>query len=147
MTPLAKHEWRRLLAKLPGCFPLIQGVLRMSGLNHLLDSLTLRAANGAMHTFTFRSGKFNGQQFNGRAIEQVLGEHGIRVYERSKLGGGELGFSVRRDQAEWAEYLLCRAGVPLTCELLNPEHDELLHPQGKKPKSVLERVMQWLEWF
>ena len=142
MTSLTVLKWLPLLVKLVGYFSLLQGVLRMSGLNHLLDSLTLRAANGAMHKFAFRTGKFN-----GRGIEQLLGEHGIRVFERTKLGGGELGFSVRRDQAEWAEYLLCRAGVPLTSELLNPKHDDLLHPQGKKPRSLLERILQWLEWF
>jgi len=147
LTTLAALKWLPLLIKILGSFPFFQRVLRMTGLNHLLDSLTLRAANGAMHKFAFRTGKVGGQHFGGREVEQLLGERGIRVYERTKLGGGELGFSIRRDQAEWAEYLLCRAGVPLTSELLNPEHDELLHPKGKKPKSALERVLGWLEWF
>lgn len=147
MTTLALLKWLPLLLRLLGSIPFfrtswVQGVLHMTGLNHLLDSLTLRAAHGSMHRFVFRTGKFNGRQ-----VEQLLGERGIRVYERTKLGGGELGFSVRRDQAEWAEYLLCHAGVPLTSELLNPEHDELLHPKGKGSKSVLDRVMGWLEWF
>lgn len=135
-------KWRPLLRRLLGWFPVVKGMLHMSGLNQLLDSLTLRAAHGAMHKFAFRTGKHSGRQ-----VEQLLAERGIRVYERTKLGAGELGFSVRSDQAEWAEYLLCHDGVPLTSELLNPAHGELLHPNGKGAKTLLDRIMQWLAWF
>lgn len=142
MTLLALAKWLPLILKILALFPRLKGVLHMSGLNHLLDSLTLRAAHGNMHNFTFRPGKFKGKD-----VEHLLAERGIRVFERTRLQGGELGFSVRRDQAEWAEYLLCRAGVPLTSALLNPEHDALLNPRDAQPKSTLDRIMRWLDWF
>jgi hypothetical protein len=31
---------------------------------------------------------------------------------------------VKRSQAIWAEYVLCRAGVPLTCQMLDPRNRE-----------------------
>lgn len=114
----------------------------MKTFNQLLDSVTLRAAHGSMHSFTFRP-----NTLKARDVERILAERGIQIFERVKVGGGELGFSVRREQAEWAEYLLCRSGVALTSPLLNPDHDALLHQQGRKSGSIFDRVMQMLEFF
>lgn len=122
------------------------GGMRMTTFNQLLDSFSLRAAHGAMHTFTFRPGGHAGA-LKSRDVERILSERGIQIFSRTKIGAGELGFSVRSDQAEWAEYLLCRAGVNLTSPLLNPDHDALLHPKGRKSGNLFDRVMQFLEFF
>ena len=115
----------------------------MSNLNQWLDSFAVRAAHGPLHAFTFA----RGGGFSGREVERLLLDKGIRVFERTRLPGGDLGFSVRANQAEWAEYLLCRAGVPLTCELLDPANDILLNGDPNAPRSLLERVMRFVEWF
>lgn len=114
----------------------------MRGLNEVLDSLALRAAHGSLHEFTFQQG----HGFRGREVERLLLDHGIRIYERKRVGPGELGFSVRRDQAEWAETILCRAQVPLTCDLLDPENESLLNVGGE-PRSLLERILAALSRF
>lgn len=114
----------------------------MRGLNQILDSLSLRAAHGSLHVFTFQQG--NG--FRGRDVERLLLEHDIRIYERTRVGPGELGFSVRRDQAEWAETILCRAQVPLTCELLDPDNQSLLDAGRQRP-SLLDRILDALARF
>lgn len=115
----------------------------MPGLNQMLDSFMVRAANGPLHQFTFRTG----YGFRGRDVEMILRDHGIKVFERVKLGRGELAFSVRQDQAEWAEYLLCRARVPLTCELLDPDNEILLNGGEKPRRSFLERLVNALARF
>jgi hypothetical protein len=114
----------------------------MSNLNQWLDSFAVRAANGPLHTFTFA----RGGGFSGREVERLLLDKGIAVFERTRLPGGDLGFSVRADQAEWAEYLLCRAGVPLTCPLLDPANDILLNGDPNEPRSLLDKVVRFVEW-
>lgn len=115
----------------------------MPNLNELLDSFAVRAANGPLHAFTFA----RGGGFSGREVEQLLLEKGIRVFERTRLPDGDLGFSVRAAQAEWAEYLLCRAGVPLTCPLLDPANDILLNGDPSAPRSLLDKITRFVEWL
>ena len=115
----------------------------MPNLNSLLDSLSVRAAHGPLHAFTFA----RGGGFSGREVERLLLDKGIRVFERTRLPDGNLRFSVRADQAEWAEYLLCRAGVPLTCDLLDPANDILLNGDPDAPRSILAHIMRFVEWF
>jgi hypothetical protein len=115
----------------------------MHNLNQMLDTFWVRAAVGPLHAFTFR----RGGGFAGRDVERILTESGIRVYERVRVGRDQLGFSVRRDQALWAEYLLCRARVPLTCDLLDEEHERLLHGDVQSHRSLLDRVLDALASF
>jgi hypothetical protein len=115
----------------------------MANLNRFLDAFSVRAANGPLHAFTFR----RGGGFAGREVERLLLDKGIRIFERTRLPSGDLGFSVRADQAEWAEYLLCRAGVPLTCELLDPANDILLNGDPSEPRSFLDKIVRFVDWF
>ena len=115
----------------------------MPGINQMLDSFVVRAANGPLHQFTFR----RGHGFRGRDVEMILREHGIKVFERVSLPQGELGFCVRQDQAEWSEYLLCRARVPLTSDLLDPENEILLNGGKSERPSLLARVLDALGRF
>lgn len=50
-------------------------------------------------------------------------------------------FVVKRKQAVWAEYLLCRAGVPLACDLLDPRNAEYpeQHPVDSMPVPWTEK--------
>ena len=54
--------------------------------------------------------------WNGQMVENVLARHGIKVWDRG-ASGEELYFCVKRRQVKWAEYVLLRAGVPVTSVL------------------------------
>jgi hypothetical protein len=48
----------------------------------------------------------------GAQIEALLGRHGIKMTSRG-IVRGDIYFSVKLTQAEWAEYLMLKAGIPL----------------------------------
>jgi hypothetical protein len=112
----------------------------MRSINQMLDSALVRAVQGPLHQFTFA----RGHGFAGRDVERLLTEKGIRVFERVRVGRNQLGFSVRAEHALWAEYILCRAGVPLTCELLDEQNERLLSGDNAGARSWLERVLDAL---
>ena len=64
----------------------------------------------------------------GMDAEHLVEKYGVRVSHRvvPQKSGDEVGFSVPAHQAQWAEYLLLRAGFALTVPLLNPAHARLL---------------------
>lgn len=53
--------------------------------------------------------------FYGADVERILRTYGCRVYARKYAFSGAdcLGVTVRKEQAEWAAYVLGRAGVPV----------------------------------
>lgn len=85
---------------------------------HPLDGLWARWQNGPMHRFSFATGA----GVTGHDVEKLLRTYGIRIWGRETKDPEERAFLVKRAQAIWAEYLLCRAGVPLTCPLLDPRN-------------------------
>jgi hypothetical protein len=86
----------------------------------------------------------------------LLRQYGIRIWGREISDEEELAFLVKTKQAVWAEYILCRAGVPLTSKLLDPRNEQyrLRHPPGAMPKpwtergigpySFVDHVVDWL---
>jgi len=50
--------------------------------------------------------------WTGAQCEKLLRSKGVKVYGR-RIASGEVFFQVPTKQAEWAEYLLLRAGAPL----------------------------------
>lgn len=66
----------------------------------------------------------------GMDAEHLMRRYGIPVASRhvsSRGGSGvEAGFDVPRQQAAWAEYLLCRAGWSLITPLLDQRHQAVL---------------------
>jgi hypothetical protein len=59
--------------------------------------------------------------WSGRDIERLLKRYGVRIWDRG-LAGPDLSFCVKRRQVRWAEYLLLRAGVPVTSILNEPRN-------------------------
>jgi hypothetical protein len=104
---------------------------------NLLDGWLGRLLDGPMHRFTFSTvtGKTGGE------VEMLLRQYGVRIWGREAAAEDELAFLVKYRQAKWAEYVLCRAGVPLTCQLLDPrnEHYRQRHPAGSMPSPWDER--------
>lgn len=64
----------------------------------------------------------------GMDAEHLVEKYGVSVNHRviPQKSGDEVGFSVPAHQAQWAEYLLLRAGYALTVPLINPANAKLL---------------------
>jgi hypothetical protein len=70
--------------------------------------------------------------WSGLEIERLLRRHGVKVWNRGIMGN-ELYFCIKRRQARWAEYLLLRAGVPITSALVDPRNRN--YTEGYAPRS------------
>ena len=117
-----------------------------------IDGWYGRLWHGPLHRFSFlRDGGFTGAQ-----VEQLLQQYGIRIWGRELDDATELAFLVKQKQAIWAEYVLCRAGVPLTSKLLDPRNAQYRQrhgagtmptpwsPSGIGPHSLVDHVVDWL---
>jgi len=72
--------------------------------------------------------------WNAFGIEGMLKQHGIKTWG-SQISNGSLFFSVKLEQAQWAEYLLLRNGIPLQeCSLGAPQ------PKRKKKKLGTQKI-------
>lgn len=117
-----------------------------------LDGAVGRLAHGPMHRFTYSIAT----GFRGVDVEMLLHQYGIRVWGREVVGDEELALLVKQRQAMWAEYILCRAGVPLTCKLLDKrnlqyrqQHSPGSMPtpwteRGVGPYTFVDRIVDWL---
>ena len=81
---------------------------------------------------TIRVSRFS--HWRGIDIERLLARHGVKVWDRG-LAGHNLYFCVKRRQVRWAEYLLLRAGVPVTSVLTEPRNYDYAerYPPGSEP--------------
>lgn len=75
-------------------------------------------------------------RWRGIDIEQLLHRHGVKIWD-CRVAGDELYFCVKRRQLKWAEYLLLRAGVPVTSALIEPRNTEWAekYPPGSEPPT------------
>ena len=74
--------------------------------------------------------------WRGIDIERLLFRHGVKVWDRG-IVGDDLFFRVKRRQVKWAEYLLLRAGVPVTSTLVEPRNATYTerYPPGSEPPT------------
>lgn len=117
-----------------------------------IDGWFGRLLYGPMHRFSF----VRQNEFSGIEVEHLLRKYGIRVWGREVTDAEEISFLVKRKQAIWAEYILCRAGVPLTCQLLDPRNAQYQQRHAPKtmptpwdergigPISFVDHVVDWL---
>ena len=127
--------------------------LMLPDLLNYLDQLSGRLQYGRLHCFTF----VTSTGFTGVDVEMLLRQYGIRIWGRMIADEEELAFHVKQRQAVWAEYILCRAGVPLTCKLLdqrNAQYRQRHGPgamptpwdaKGIGPHSFVDHVVDWLD--
>ena len=92
-----------------------------------------------MHHFTWSPDS----DFTGAEVEYMLRMYGIRCTSREILG--QMGLSVPDQQAVWAEHLLCKFGVPLTCQLLDQRNRTYAERSGgampyKRPGSKMSKA-------
>lgn len=119
---------------------------------HPLDGLIGKWLHGPMQRFTFA----RGAGFTGADVERLLRQYGIRLWGREIEDDTEIAFLVKQTQAVWAEYILCRAGVPLTGKLLDPRNEQYRQQhapgsmplpwseRGIGPHSFVDHVVDWL---
>lgn len=79
-------------------------------------------------------------EWTGSDIERYLKKYGIVVWGR-RVDGKHLHFSVKERQANWAEYLMHRRGIPLsgrTFNELNPGYGQA-HAPGDAPPAWVDQ--------
>ena len=118
-----------------------------------LDGLWGRAAHGSLHRFSFSIDS----DFSAFEVEKLLRRYGIHIWGRRLESDTERSFLVKRRQAVWAEYLLCRAGVPLTSPLLDSRNEQYRRrhaprsmpipwtSEGSAPASFLDHVLELMD--
>lgn len=77
--------------------------------------------------------------WRGIDIERLLTRYGIRVWDRG-ASGAELYFCVKRRQVKWAEYVLLRAGVPVTSVPAEPRNSQWAAPYSGPPPQNRQRL-------
>ncbi len=89
-----------------------------------------------------------GSHWRGIDIERLLKRHGVKVWDRG-IAGDDLYFCVKRRQVEWAEYLLLRAGVPVTSVLNEPRNTNYAerYTPGSEPPNHRERSTSTADWL
>jgi hypothetical protein len=104
---------------------------------------------GKLHRFTFSTQ--TGWLFY--RAEVLLRQYGVPVYGREIVSKNEQGFSVRPKQAVWAEHVLCKAGVPLTCVLLDGrnQHYGYVMPRawksGIRATTTIGKILDFMDWI
>jgi hypothetical protein len=63
--------------------------------------------------------------WTGARCEKLLKSKGVKVYGRC-IANGDVFFQVPKKQAEWAEYLLLKAGVPLKYHLFSERNRKVV---------------------
>jgi hypothetical protein len=78
--------------------------------------------------------------WRGIDIERLLKRHGVKIWDRG-ISGDDLYFRVKRRQVKWAEYLLLRAGVPVTSALTDPRNRGYAerYTPGSEPSKLKTR--------
>lgn len=72
--------------------------------------------------------------WSGHHMEQMLRRYGIKIWGRN-FNQSHLFFRVKLQQANWAEYLLWRNGIPVHSRPFNPQNRiyGMKHAPGSKP--------------
>jgi len=81
---------------------------------------------------------------SGHEIEQLLCRHGVSIWGRN-FDQAHLFFRVKRCQANWAEYLLSRRGIPVQGPLFNPLNRSYRarHYPGSEPPPTDRPSSAW----
>jgi hypothetical protein len=86
--------------------------------------------------------------WSGIEMERLLQRHGVKIWDRD-FTHDCLTFRVKRRQANWAEYLLRRRGIPVVSPPFNPRNSEYAlarsHPSvGSDPDAA--RACWMISW-
>jgi hypothetical protein len=97
--------------------------------------------------------------WSGIEIERFLRKYGVAIWDRGFVGDNYY-FCVKARQANWAEYLLLRRGIPITGPIYNennPSYGQQHAPgdappawadsdrvPAELPRSFIDRMSDWL---
>ena len=86
--------------------------------------------------------------WSGHDIESLLGRHGVRIWGRG-FTSTDICFNVKGRQANWAEYLLKRRGIPVSDSPVNPKNDVYAekHAPGSEPPGWRRRPERKKDWL
>ena len=104
-------------------------ILERSGLSGILQELVRTAVGSTAWRFHIP----RQEELSGYEIEQMLARYGVRIWGRG-FDSESIYFSVKQEQANWAEYLLKRRGISVVTRPYNPLND--LYPQRHPPGSM-----------
>jgi hypothetical protein len=78
--------------------------------------------------------------WTGASIEEFLKHYAIKVWGR-RITSQYFHFSVKERQANWAEYLLLRRGIPVSRSLFDPQNAVYgqQHAPGDQPPAWADR--------
>lgn len=82
-------------------------------------------------TFFVPYGDALGAGWSASDIEDLLAKHGVKTWG-SQITGGEFFFSLKLENAGWAEYVMMRYGVPIAEHSMDPPR-----PNEAKRRGVL----------
>ncbi|HEY76219.1 MAG TPA: hypothetical protein G4O00_08570 [Thermoflexia bacterium] len=88
--------------------------------------------------------------WSGYEIERFLRRYGVKIWGRD-VSDQYISFRVKIEQANWAEYLLWRKGIPVCSPPLNPRNRLYYgrYPPGSEPRpgAPYPSRAEWLEFF
>jgi hypothetical protein len=108
----------------------------------------LRTVTGA-NAWAFHIPRSSG--WYGSEAEALLKHYGVRLWGRRVTSQHSI-ISVEERQANWAEYLLLRRGIPLEGRLFNPDNQRYAQKyapgdqppawvdRGREPRNVVDRL-------
>jgi len=73
-------------------------------------------------------------EWSGANLGRLLSRHGVRIWDVGYFNG-EMFFRVRKNQAAWAQYVMQRAGVPLTHRLYAGESPDRVSSASSQATS------------
>jgi hypothetical protein len=122
-----------------------QDAYKKNGIDGLVEEFIacLTLANAP----TIRVSRYS--SWRGIDVEMLLKRHGVKIWDRGIIGD-DLYFCVKLRQARWAEYLLLRAGVPVTSVLNEPRNVEWTEdyaPGSEPPTRAAHSGFDLVEFF
>ncbi len=112
---------------------------RFGALGVLKAGLETSVGAGDWRFYIPRTGEFTGWE-----TEKYLSEYGVDVWGRG-FTEEYVYFTVKKEQANWAEYLLKRRGVAVISQTINPLNDVYVqrHPPGSTPRAGDKPKRHW----
>jgi len=97
--------------------------------------------NGPSHTFMMREDC----GWSGREIANTLRRHGVKTWGHMIVNHSIM-ITVRRKQAQWAQYLLEREGIPIQYGLIAEKGSPVSHPARRtKHTKPVAKSSSWLD--
>ena len=86
--------------------------------------------------------------WSGAQLQRLLRRHGVKIFG-GMIHNGDIFFQVEKRQAQWAEMVLLRSGVPLKYHLFSARNSRYQYPQPERragsSKDVLTRLDELLD--